>query len=147
MIDVPPKACDSVFEKEFQRGCILKTKVAFSDGSSKNKYIVILNKSTQDEQAIFFVTTSQLDFYDKHPHFNTDIIRIKPGEMEFFPKETVINCRKLEKSPREQLKKRYASGMLKFVGILPEDTLKQIDEIVRNSRFISLSDKQSIISI
>lgn len=142
-MEVPSKAADQVFEKEFVRGGVLITEMRFPSGTRKLKYIVVLNKNPADSPIVLFLTTSQTDYYDRFPH--VDHIRIKPNMLSFFPKETILDCREVFAIDREDLKRRYREAALKFVGVLPQEYLDQVDKIVAASRTIAIRYKKQIL--
>ena len=91
------------------------------------------------------MTTSKTDFFNKYPNYNKDIIRILPGELNYFTKETIIDCRVVYKISREDLKNNFRNNILGFIGELPSDKLQSIDRIVEQSFFISKEDKDIIL--
>ncbi len=142
-MEVSSKASDQVFEKEFARGVVLITEMRFPSGTQKLKYIVVLNHHPADSTTLLFLTTSQTDYYDRFPY--VDHIRIKPNTVAFFPKETVLDCREVLSMERADLKRRYQEVALKFVGVLPQEYMDQIDQLVASSRFISRRHKKMIL--
>ena len=142
-MEVPAQAADHVFEKEFVRGAVLLTEMQFPNGTKKSKYIIVLNKTPADSATLLFLTTSQTDFYNRHQ--GLDHVRLQANSLSCFPKETIIDCRKIWPMDRVSLKKRYQQGTLKFVGLLPQNYVEQIDRLVTSSRFISLRHKKAIL--
>lgn len=142
-MEVPSKAADQVFEKEFARGAVLITEMQFPSGTRRLKYIVVLNKNPADSATLLFLTTSQTDYYRRFPH--VDHILIQPNTLAFFPKETVLDCREVFSMERKDLKKRYQEAALKFVGTLPRDYMDRIDRLVASSRLISRRHKKMIL--
>ena len=142
-MEIPPRISDETFEREFIRGAILSTQMVFESGERKQKFIIVLNKPPVDSESLFFLTTSQTAFYDKHPQ--VDHVRISVGGVPCFPLETVIDCREVYQLPRPDLKERYRQGILKFAGNLPAEIMGRIDQIVAASRFISPRHKKIIL--
>ncbi len=143
MIDIPHHVSDEIFEKEFIRGRVILTELRFKQGQTKSKYLIILNKNPADTNTLFFMTTSKTEFYDKYPH--VDHLRIKPIEVPFFKLETIIDCRQIHEFSRTELKRRYREGILTVAGSLPVEKMNQIDQLVAQSRFISLAHKKVIL--
>lgn len=142
-MEIPPNISDATFEKEFVRGAILSTQMAFASGATKRKFLVVLNRQSADSESLLFLTTSQIVFYKKHPW--VDRIQIPAGSLSCFPLETVIDCREVYTLLRLDLKKRYQQGALGFAGHLPSEIVERIDQIVAASRFISPRHKKTIL--
>lgn len=145
MIDVPASISDNIFERELKRGTVIRTQYRFPDGSTRNKYLIVLNRNVGGPTIIFVLTTSQMEFYKKYPQFNPDILVLSAGTVSFFAKETVIDCRQVHKLSRDQLKRNFQGGLLQFAGVLPFEHLTGLDRIIRRSRFISSDDKKHIL--
>lgn len=145
MIKLPANITDPVFDQHFERGAVVKTLFRCKDGKEKYKYFIILNKDISKGPIVFILTTSQLDFYNKNPHFNSDIIRVLPGTVSFFPKETIINCREVFKITREKLKDNFGNNILQIEGKLPQNILDNIDKVIEKSFLVSLNDKELIL--
>jgi len=139
--------CDGIFERELKQGSVLRTKIQFADGTERNKFLIILNQDPATDPTLFFLTTSRLDFYQKHPNFNKDIICIKAGQLSFFPKETIIDCRNVNKKYRVDLKENFRKGVLVFAGSLPEETVEEMKRIIAQSFFIAKRDKDMILGV
>ncbi|MFH1441949.1 MAG: hypothetical protein ABIH18_07930 [Candidatus Omnitrophota bacterium] len=145
MIKLPSDISDPHFDQQFKRGVVIKTPIRFKDGKEKYKYIIILNYDISKDPVVFVLTTSQLEFYDKHPHFNKEIIRIKSGESSIFPKETIINCREVYKITKDKLKKNFRNNILQIEGELTQEILDNINKIIEKSFLISCADKELIL--
>ena len=141
---VPPEVADKFFEKDFNRGAVLATEMFFSDGTTRKKYLVVLNQHPADSETLLFLTTSKVDFYEKHSGL-LDCIKVEVGTLPFFPLVTIINCRQVQPMPRAELKKRFREGKLIFLGNLPQNILEKIDQIVAASRLISVRHKKAIL--
>ena len=88
MIDVPAGISDDIFDRELKRGTVIRTQYQFPDGTKRNKYLIVLNHSIRGPTIIFVFTTSQTEFYKKHPDFNQDVLTVSAGALFFFVKET-----------------------------------------------------------
>lgn len=145
MIDIPGEVYDDVFEVEIKRGTIVKALLLCHDGSKELHYYVTISYCAENDPLVFVVCTSKLTFYNKHPRFNSDILRIPAGKIACLPLDTIIDCRIVKELSREKLKKNYREGILTFAGKLPAEDLCKIDDIIRKSRFISPKDKDLIL--
>lgn len=145
MIKLPTSISDPLFEQQFKRGLVIKTPIRFKDGREKYKYLVILNNDVSKDLIVFVLATSQLEFYDRNPHFNKDIIRIKAGQIKFFPKETIINCREIHRITRDKLKESFQGNILQIEGELSAEMLNDVDKIIEKSFFISSVDKELVL--
>lgn len=145
MVKLPAAISGPHFDQQFKRGIVVKTPVRFKDGREKQKYLVILNYDVSKDPILFVLTTSQLEFYNKNPHFNKDIIRIRAGSISFFSKETIINCREIHRIARDKLKESFRDNILQIEGELPQEMLNDMDKIIEKSFFISPADKELIL--
>ncbi len=145
MIDLPKDTCDDVFEGEISRSSVIKTRYEFENGTIKEKFFIALSRSPENNPLVFVVTTSNPEFFDKHPEFNRDIIRITAGSLDYFPLDTIIDCRSVLKIPRDTLKNNFHSNDLKFCGNLPSDLISKIESIIKYSRHIARKDKKLIL--
>lgn len=139
----PPKIIDSAFRNAIKRGAIIRTKIKFG-GISSPKFLITLNKDPSLNVIYVFVSTSQIDWYNKHPEAESNIIRIPPGEISCFYRETIINCRRERKLLKNELKKSFREGELELKGHLPNNYLIKLNKIIRNSRYISPQIKKII---
>ena len=142
---IPPEFSNQAFEAAFKRSSVIKTKQHLSSGIEKDKFLIILNKCTHDEETFVFLSTTQLEFYERNPHFLKDCLKIEANKLEFFPRDTIINCREVQTVQRSDLKKRYQEGLLKFEGELLKEMMDEIDRIVASSRFLSPYQKNIIL--
>lgn len=79
--------------KSLRRGLVFH---AWHDGSGKFKFGVILNGTwpPPDDVVLFVVTTSQLDFF-ANGRLDTQILRIPGGKYAWFPKDTIVDFRRV----------------------------------------------------
>ena len=145
MIKLPDAICDSLFHDKFKCGCVFRTLLRCHDGKERPHYFIVLTNSFNIPTHAFLVATSQTDFYDKNPHFNNDILRIPAKQLIFFPKNTIIDCRKIQIFDKDILIQRFRDGILQFMGILPAEIREKLTEIVKKSRFLSLRDRKHIL--
>ena len=141
---ISPADLEKLFERLFKRGAVIFTQMYFSDGTSKRKYLIVLNHDPAEPETLLFLTTSKVGFYEQNPSFR-EHIKIKAGVCDFFASETVINCRGVQSMPRAMLKKRYLEKKLNIVGELPSEIMGEIDKIVTVSRFIMPRHKKAIL--
>jgi len=142
-MDVPPHVLEQTFESDFRRGAILSTEMQFRDGTSRKKFIIVLNKHPADSDTLLFLTTSKIEFYNKYP--TVDHIRIEANQLPCFSLTTVINCREVFPMKRSELKRRYRESLLKFEGCLSTAIMEQVDQRVVASRLISSRHKKAIL--
>lgn len=145
MVKLPASISDPNFDQQFKRGIAVKTLFHSKNDKKKYKYLVILSHDVSKDPVVFVLTTSRTEFYDKNPHFNKDILRIKAGSIDFFPKETIVNCREIHKLSKDRLKESFRNNVLQIEGELPKETMDDIDKIIEKSFFISSVDKELIL--
>ena len=145
MIEFPKDVYNNVFDGEIKRGTVVKTGLICHDGVERPHFYITVSYYTDSDPLVFVVSTSSLDFYNLHPEFNKDIIRVSANEIAFFPVDTIIDCRKIFKIAKEKLKSSYYDNTLRFSGELPNDYLRKIDKIIKQTRFIPKNDKRLIL--
>ncbi len=115
-------------------------------GVTKPKYIVVVSREpVSADPLVFFITTSQLDIYERNKMFRENAIILEAKSLEFFPKRTAINCRELYEFSREVIEDLVACREAEIIGDLPDYILGRIDQIVRNSILITAADKAKIL--
>lgn len=145
MITLPADLCDPLFDDKFKRGCVIRTDLECHDGRQRPHYFIVLTNFTDLPTQALLVATSQTNFYDKYPYFNSDILRIPAKQLSFFPSDTVIDCRKIHEFNRDVLKQRFRDNILQFAGILPEQLCAKLTEIIKQSRHLSIRDRELIL--
>jgi len=137
MVDLPADLTDFAFDAKFKKGMVAKVEgFVFADGTTRDKYIVVLNRDASASQAIFFLTTSKTEFYKTNTIAQTNAVVVPPGKVSFFPLETVVNCREAHSMKRVDMKKKFGDHQLTFKGHLPDDVLLQIEAVVSKSILI-----------
>jgi hypothetical protein len=143
---LPPEALKKLFYARLKRGSIIKAPTEFQDtGTTKDKYLVLVSADKGDDPLYFFISSSQLAYYERHPALKSDALFIDPGTLDCFPARTVINCREIYPVDRGNLDDLAEVGRVTVVGDLPEALLSQLDRIVAQSKLISAADKKKIL--
>lgn len=145
MVEFPDHVYNNVFDGEIKKGTIVKTNLLCHDGIERPHYFITLSPDTNNDPLVFVISTTQLKFYNDHPFFNKEIVRIPVGQVECLTLESIIDCRKLTKIARNKLQESYRQGLLIFCGIMPAEIMAQIETIVKESRFIPNNDKKLIL--
>ncbi|TKJ30212.1 hypothetical protein CEE39_08390 [bacterium (candidate division B38) B3_B38] len=143
MSKYPPKIIDSAFRHALKRGAIICTVWEY-EIISKPKFFITLNKDLSLDVIYFFPTTSKIDWFNKHPKHESDIIRIPPKEISCFYLYTIIDCRQECYLAKSKLKKRFQEGELEFKEYLPNSYLRKLDEVIKNSSLLSPNIKKII---
>lgn len=145
MIKIPAGFSNPIFDQNLKRGSIIRTLLTCEDGAQRPHYFITLSKLIEKDPLVFVIATSKIEFYNRNPHFNTDIIRLAASTISSFHRDTVIDCRKITKVPKEKLKQHFQDNSLEFIGDMPAEYMIEIDTIVRRSRHIPLNDKLLIL--
>ncbi len=125
------------------RGAIILLKnVCLDDGKTHNKYIVVLNSSSTFATILFVLTTSKVDFYNRHA--NLPVVRIPSNKLACFPLETIIDCREVRTIARADLLNRYREDKIEYVDRLDNSILDTIVCTVCTSRTVSEETKKQI---
>jgi hypothetical protein len=146
-LQLPPEALKKLFFARLKRGAILKTVLHFpKTGTTKTKFIVLMNKDGgATDPLLFFISTSQLEYYERNPALKSEIAVIEASAMACFPLRTAINCREILVLTRDEMGIRAGEFRVEVVGDLPAELMGRIDKIVAASNLISPADKKKII--
>lgn len=145
MVNLPEDLNNAAFDGMLKKGSVLQTQFVCHDEIPRSHYHIILNFDTCDNDLVYIISTSQLEFYNNNPGFNSDIVRISKNQVPFLSKESILNCRQVFSINRSIFKKRYSDGTLEFVGEISVDIINSIDAIIKQSRFISPRIKREIL--
>ena len=146
MVNIPPEIYKSISEIKLKRGDVIKTVIKFrNDDIERPKFFILVSQNVKAECLLFVITTSKIEFFNNNPQFSHDILRIAANQLFFFPKETIIDCRHPHPITKKELLKNFQERKLEFSGNLSPLYLKRIDEIIRNSRYISPKTKKLIL--
>ncbi len=143
-MEIPPDTSHRIFEIEFKRGAVLSTVMRFREGSPKKKYLIVLNNQPSDSESLLFLTTSKIEFFQKHPQVS-DQIKIEANASAIFSLPTIIDCRQVYSILRAELKTKFRNGILSFEGVLSAEIMTKIDQVVAESRLISPRDRILIL--
>lgn len=108
----------------------------FFDGEEKNKFIIILSKDNSFDPVLLILTTSQIENYKRIRRLHLETYTIKAGEYSWFSKDTLLDFSKIIEHKKEELSSAYHAGKLQYCGILKDNHLKEIDELVYKSEII-----------
>jgi hypothetical protein len=146
-LTLPPDALKKLFFARLKRGSVLRTRIHFTKtGVTKDKFLVLLNHDDgKGDPLLFFITSSQLAYYEDHPALRSEVVFIERGTLAFFPVKTVVNCREVLSLPRADIEIRAGERLIEVVGDLPGEIVSQIDRIVADSKLISQADKKRIL--
>lgn len=108
----------------------------FPDGEEKDKFIIILSKDNSIEPVLLILTTSQIENYKRIQRLHLETYTVRAGEYGWFPKDTLLDFSKIIEHKKEELSSAYQAGKLQYCGILKDNHLKEIDELVYNSMII-----------
>lgn len=148
MIRLPDEILLKRLNIELVRGNVFRTNLFFEDELPRFERIVLINSDFTIHTLYFFVATSQVDWYLNNWHLNfvkNNCIFLKRGRTEIMDNDTVINCRRVRTLTTQSLLDRLKDNKLHFLGILPNDIIQEIDEIIKKSRSILDSIKKFIL--
>lgn len=115
-------------------------------GTTKDKFFVLVNHDPKNSDPLFFfITTSKLDFYQKHPSLKNEVVIVAAGEVPCLPLATAISCRRVERFEKEILEERFVNKACQVAGELPEAVLWEVDQIVRKSGLLSDEEREEIL--
>jgi hypothetical protein len=149
-MDFPEHVTAEAFERNFVPGAIfLCEDFRFDDGSTRDKYLVVLSRPDTQGYVRFFLATSQVNDLKHNPILSGDCLFIGSGDLECFDRETAINTRTVFSRPYVDLKERFlgarGAGALVFKCHLDRDRLEKLWELIVKSRHIPLGTKFVIL--
>jgi|PersoiStandDraft_1058852.scaffolds.fasta_scaffold54556_2 hypothetical protein len=107
---------------------------------SRDKLLVLLNAAWPEAEILFAFATSRAEGFV--PGKASDFLWISSGSYPFFPKETLINLRRVYVASFDRM---CARPGLSVAGRLSTEHLARIDEIVSASRLIEARIKLRVV--
>lgn len=149
-MDFPEGIAVEAFERNLVPGAVfLCENFQFDDGSTRDKYLVILSRVDSHGSVRFFLATSQVENLRNNPILALDCLFIPADAVECFVKDTAINTRTVYARQYLDLKDRFlgnsGSGALVFKCHLGTDYLNQLWTLIQKSRHIPVQTKQLIL--
>ena len=124
--------------RRLQPGSICRVKrYRFLNGGVSTKYVAIV----AIRQHYYFVVLAT----SKGDHFRktwTSSVFLKAGTVEYFDKDTWIDCDRMYKKAVAKLKQRLQKHQVEYVGMLEEGILQEILWKVERSRLVAASIKR-----
>ena len=126
------------FDLNITFGQILRAKLEFKETDTRrNKFLIIVGEDKKAKEILFFITTSQIEKIPSSELVQSSMVRIKPGEVDCFKLETVIDCRTVHRRSRKWFEELFGKFHLGIHGALPQAYQDQVKQVVFNSPFIS----------
>jgi hypothetical protein len=122
----------------------------FPDGKVRNKYLLVLSKNPKESDLICVLPTSKTDDYGPSGRFGPegarrDVLLIKQGECEHFPRNTILDFTSRTEITRNELKRAYVGRKAEIKGRLEDEIVKAIDGIIKDAYTISDREKERIV--
>jgi hypothetical protein len=95
--------------------------------------------------AICLKATSNVSIYKNNKELMSGVVHYEPGELSFFPLETVIQPDNLHPIPHIHLKRCHADGTFIELGDMPASFHEQITKAIVSSVTISPARRKSIL--
>jgi len=140
-LTLPPELAESQI---FRRGGLFKMTVQFEDGTSREKYGIVVTADHTRDPVFLVLTTSKMKWYDANPKA-TGFIRLAAGEVQSLGKETVVTCRQLHPVPRAAFMERYQGKTIEFCEQIPPAILAKIDAAIERSVTLSAAEKALVL--
>jgi len=143
VIDLPTNALGQVFDNHFVAGSVWRYKkfFFFATGEERDKYLIVLNPKSTDNNSYFLLPTSQTHKIESNVLIHADCFLITKGCEECFIEDTLVDVTNIHTKPFDELKRAYVA--LPFVrkiehkGNLNPQTFNQICTLVKDSDRIS----------
>jgi hypothetical protein len=112
-------------------------------GQTKPKYLVILSSSPLDDPVLYVLTTSEKPKHLTSP-LKSDFMTIAGGKYSFLPKGTIVNVGEAGdlSFDREDLEELYESGELVYQGVLDEEDIAMLLNLIQSSLRVANRVKQ-----
>jgi hypothetical protein len=117
----------------------------FSDGEQQDKFVVVLSKDNSLDPILLTLTTSQLDNYQRIKRLYLEVYVIKKGEYSWFYKDTLLDFSKIIEHNKAELSLAYQQGTLEYRGVLKDNHLKEIEDIIYRSEIIEEEKIERIV--
>lgn len=124
-------------------GFVFLTEYEFPDGTRKPKFFVVLGID-QSRVVHSFITTSRLEYFRDQPQLESEIVRVEPGAIQAFTRETGIDCRELYRFSLDNLVALYERGGLIPHGHLPAPLMRKVFATVRGSRLLTKKERKTV---
>lgn len=136
MIDLPEELKRQRLREQLgKQGTVLRFKCADLDDQARDyrhKFAVVVSLGLDGDELLYSLTTSKTAPFARAP-FAAQVLQVRAGSYQFFPKDTVVDLRSVKVARIERLLKLVTPQDLEVVGELtPEDRAAAV-EIIRNS--------------
>lgn len=132
---------DSVLKQyavSLKRGSILLWKnYEFSDGSKKNKLVLLLSNCIKNKCFIVVLPTSQIQHYVEGSREMIDTIAFPKGSSTFFKTDTIIDLKSVDPIKVQRLVPHLSSRAAQKIGELDEIDWEKIRAAVENAQTLS----------
>ncbi|MEW6052029.1 MAG: hypothetical protein AB1644_13330 [Candidatus Zixiibacteriota bacterium] len=150
MIDFSSKELAKLFDRVAVPGAIFFCEnFIFEDGTTKNKYLILLSIDSTTDIADYLLATSQVTKVRSISILTGECVFIPPGSTRCFTLETALVVKDLHTRSVSHLRNRFSHpstyGRLEYVEMSPPDVLSRLFDAVRNSRFIAGEAKARIL--
>ncbi len=135
-----------LFDQHFSQWVVGKTLVHFPrTGDSKEKYFVVVNADSLDEDVLMVLLNSEPKYLLAHPILKTHVVKMIPAECDnLFPKECYADCTEFILMKRETILSRFISNPQILLGKLPENISKMLKERIIGSHLIPVEYQEKV---
>jgi hypothetical protein len=150
MIDIRPELARDNFRKLFVRGALFYCQnYDFTDNTTKDKFIFVLNGCNSSGDSHFFLPTSQVSKYRRNRLYKDSLYVFPEGSVDAFHVETAIIIANVHSKSYTYFEEKYwkttGPGCLEFREMVNESIMDQIDKMVLASIHIPPSIKKEIL--
>ena len=150
MIQLPPEYLLEQFNRFLRRGVVFRFVVEDFDDPTRRpgpKFGVVLNVDLPTEDVLYVFASSKLGFYEANPQFDAVLLNIDPGTYDCFHVRTVFPFKDVRSVRVAMLQQQYLTGHLTFPCQLTIEHVREMDRLIRGSRFISPRSKRLIVPL
>lgn len=115
----------------------------FADGTVRNKWALVLGMEGP-QIVLLTLLTSKYKFYERDPHFDTEVVQFEPHVHGPFRKYTYLDLRQIRSISVEVLFDEYRRKKVRYRGDCSEEMKKLIREQIRRSKTLSPMVKEKL---
>lgn len=145
-IDFPDGIRKQIIVKTLKRGVLLVWKdFTFSDGTTRDKLVLILSKCVDDSYFVIALPTSKIDGYITGSRSFIDTVCFPKDSIPCFGKDTVIDLKNLQHVDAVKLSAVFGKQVNLSRIELPEEALSQVLEAVKAAKTLTVQEKNMIL--
>ena len=151
MIELTPEFSKEAFKGLFVRGALFHCQnYDFWNGSTKDKFVLLLNGCDSSSNCHFMLPTSQVEKRKKNPILSKALYIFPSGSISTFTEETGIIVSDIYSKAYTYFEQKYidhsvSKGILTFCENVSEAVMEDIDKLIMANNDIALNVKMEVL--